>query len=242
MRRKTMATRMNERAEKNWQRVRTGLLSAAILKPAFDRLMQVRQAAPVPSSRLREQLGEGFDLSQQQFEKLSRVVTEVVGDLAEQMGQQAKVTAKVVRHVDRRVWWASGIAVGFGVAGLTAYLVTRRRLRAQNETGDLIEITEYIETDFTSAGDQLRDAANGTGPRTTTSRATDTGNATAAATTRATVAEGERVAAEAPFIGNLHTRIYHEASSDSLPAEENRVYFFSEDEARDAGYRPARGE
>ncbi|MBA3826487.1 MAG: hypothetical protein H0X24_21620, partial [Ktedonobacterales bacterium] len=205
-------------------------------------LMQARTAPAPISNRLREQLGEGFDLSQQQIEKLSRVVTEVVGDLAVQMSQQAKVTAGVVRHVDRRVWWTSGIAVGFGVAGLTAYLVTRRRLRAQNETGELIEITEYIETDFTSAGDQLRDAANGTGPRSAATQSSDNGTATAAATARSLVAQGERLAAEAPFIGNLHTLVYHEAVSDNLPSEENRVYFFSEDEAREAGYRPVGGE
>ncbi len=238
-----MATRINERAEKNWQRVRTGLMSAALLKPAFDRLMQARQAPTVTTTteRLREQLGEGFELSQQQIEKLSRVVTEVVGDLAESMGQQAKVTAGLVRHVDRRVWWASGIAVGFGVAGLTAFLVTRRRMRAQGDESELVAITEFIETTYQSTGDQLRDAANGTGPRDAATRASDNGNATAAAT-RSTVAQGERLAAEAPFIGNVHTLVYHDAASDSLPAEENRVYFFSEDEARESGYRPARGE
>lgn len=42
---------------------------------------------------------------------------------------------------------------------------------------------------------------------------------------------------DAPFIGNIHTMIYHEADADNLPAEENRIYFMSEDEARAAGYR-----
>lgn len=42
---------------------------------------------------------------------------------------------------------------------------------------------------------------------------------------------------EAPFIGNIHTMIYHEADADNLPGEENRIYFVSESEARAAGYR-----
>lgn len=42
---------------------------------------------------------------------------------------------------------------------------------------------------------------------------------------------------DAPFIGNIHTMIFHEADADNLPAEENRIYFVSEDEARAAGYR-----
>jgi hypothetical protein len=46
----------------------------------------------------------------------------------------------------------------------------------------------------------------------------------------------------APFIGNIHTMIYHEADADDLPAEENRIYFASEAEARLAGYRRDRDE
>ena len=42
---------------------------------------------------------------------------------------------------------------------------------------------------------------------------------------------------EAPFIGNIKTMVFHAADDDNLPAEENRVYFASEEEARDAGYR-----
>lgn len=44
-------------------------------------------------------------------------------------------------------------------------------------------------------------------------------------------------ASEAPFIGNIRTMVYHEADDENLPAEENRIYFASEDEAREAGYR-----
>ena len=42
---------------------------------------------------------------------------------------------------------------------------------------------------------------------------------------------------EAPFIGNIRTMVYHERDDDNLPAEENRIYFASEDEAHTAGYR-----
>lgn len=46
----------------------------------------------------------------------------------------------------------------------------------------------------------------------------------------------------AAFVGNIHTMVYHAADADDLPAEENRIYFASEDEAHDAGYRRARDE
>jgi hypothetical protein len=47
---------------------------------------------------------------------------------------------------------------------------------------------------------------------------------------------------DAPFIGNIHTRIYHEGRAPNLPDEENRIYFASAAEAEAAGYRAARGE
>jgi hypothetical protein len=44
------------------------------------------------------------------------------------------------------------------------------------------------------------------------------------------------------YIGNTKTRIFHRADSDHLPAEEHRVYFASEAEAREAAFEPAQNE
>lgn len=44
-------------------------------------------------------------------------------------------------------------------------------------------------------------------------------------------------AEDAPFIGNIRTMVYHERDDENLPAEENRIYFASEEEAHTAGYR-----
>ena len=44
------------------------------------------------------------------------------------------------------------------------------------------------------------------------------------------------------FVGNKTTRVFHPATSDSLPAERNRVYFETEEEAIAAGFRPAEDE
>lgn len=41
------------------------------------------------------------------------------------------------------------------------------------------------------------------------------------------------------YVGNLNTKIYHEATDANLPNEENRAYFGSPDEAESAGYRQA---
>ena len=58
------------------------------------------------------------------------------------------------------------------------------------------------------------------------------------ANTLAATALGEN----APFVGNARTMVYHPSDSAHLPSEDNRVYFRSEQEAEDAGYRPAVGE
>jgi hypothetical protein len=57
-----------------------------------------------------------------------------------------------------------------------------------------------------------------------------------------TASVGAADMAGAAFIGNIHTMVYHPADADDLPAEESRVYFDSEEQAHDAGYRRARDE
>jgi hypothetical protein len=44
------------------------------------------------------------------------------------------------------------------------------------------------------------------------------------------------------FIGNKTTRVYHAAASGHLPAEHNRVYFETQEEASAAGFEPAENE
>jgi methylphosphotriester-DNA--protein-cysteine methyltransferase len=44
------------------------------------------------------------------------------------------------------------------------------------------------------------------------------------------------------FIGNKTTRVFHAATSGHLPAEHNRVYFETQEEAIAAGFEPAENE
>ena len=53
---------------------------------------------------------------------------------------------------------------------------------------------------------------------------------------------GVENSAEALFVGNIHTMVYHEIDGDNLPAEENRVYFASEAEAETSGFHRDRHE
>ncbi|HLZ25518.1 MAG TPA: hypothetical protein VKQ30_25625 [Ktedonobacterales bacterium] len=78
------------------------------------------------------------------------------------------------------------------------------------------------------------------GPLMPPALTTNTTPATAQADGSAPVDDDD--ARNAMFVGNIHTMVYHAADADDLPAEENRVYFISEDEAHDAGYRRVRDE
>lgn len=89
------------------------------------------------------------------------------------------------------------------------------------------------------AGPLMPPAATETTPATASS-APQSGVATNG--TESAARAGIADANSAAFIGNIHTMVFHEADADDLPAEENRVYFASEDEARDAGFRRARDE
>ena len=44
------------------------------------------------------------------------------------------------------------------------------------------------------------------------------------------------------FIGHKTTRLYHVGTSNHLPAEHNRVYFETQEEAIAAGFKPAENE
>ncbi len=64
---------------------------------------------------------------------------------------------------------------------------------------------------------------------------------TATATATAGTPAGTSTArqANAPYVGNAHTKVYHASTDTNLPDEENRVYFDSAADAEALGYRPA---
>lgn len=51
-------------------------------------------------------------------------------------------------------------------------------------------------------------------------------------------AEKRLMRQEGRIIGNINSKVYHIDSCISLPAEKNRIYFESEEDAEEAGYRP----
>ncbi len=79
-------------------------------------------------------------------------------------------------------------------------------------------------------------------PSGTPTDATDAGADATSAPTRADATDfvdidSPAVANNPAFIGNIHTMIYHPADADTLPAEENQIFFATEEQAIASGYR-----
>lgn len=228
------------------QWVQLGVFSASVLTPLLSRWNELRSAERARA--LREQAEERLKgargllpwsrhEAQQQIEEIVRQVTEQVGD----------------RQRSRRVstLWLVGAGVGLVAAGVTTYVLVRRQLDWE-ANGPLVVLPVPSSNGHgrTSLADIIEGARRPRGAQPTTAApAADTAVAALAAQAAGGVADaadavpvGMDEAAEAKFIGNIRTMVFHEADAENLPAEENRVYFANEEEARAAGYRRDRDE
>jgi hypothetical protein len=154
--------------------------------------------------------------------------------------------------------WLAGVGLGLVAAGAGAYFIARRRLAVGAEE-PLLE----LPLDQAPRGPG---AAGGTGGATREQPARSRSGATVTMDgqdrrtapripdadhdfspadvvepgmpTPGVPAGAPTIPSGAAFVGNIHTMVYHAASDTAhLPAEENRVYFASVEEAEEAGYR-----
>jgi hypothetical protein len=151
--------------------------------------------------------------------------------------------------------WLVGVGVGLAAAGAGTYFFARRRLARRAEE-PLLELPTDGQGQVGGAeGSQparpARSRSGAVSPSDGQARQSapripgddrDFGPAEAVEPGMPTP-EAAAVSPAAPpsgaaFVGNIHTMIYHAASDSAhLPAEENRVYFASAEEAEEAGYR-----
>lgn len=214
-------TKQHTRSERVGAWVRTGLVSASLAKPVVDILRQRRAAnTPTPAVAARGRLGDVLPLTQAQIESLARDLSGRMGGARQQARTIAGRVAGYPAKVDRRVWWAAGAAVGFIAAGVTAFVLARRRL-ARTEEMEALVVVPAANGQHAPA-DRLKGIVS-----RLTRRDADTATQPGAVGVQTSVA----------VVGNLRTMVYHQPDSDHLPAEDNRVYFTSEQDAIDAGYR-----
>ena len=229
-------------------------LAAARISSARDardqaviRLAPVRAVANARMSDARDvasaRLSDARDLASAQFDSaLDRLAQAPVPERLRTMPpfSLAIKRAEVLRRQRQRqrqrttLLWLAGVGVGLVAAGGAAYFIARRRMASAIEDDEpMVELprernlAEAVVGRGTAMSDSY--AANA---------ATDGQAEVSVPLGTFTPASGTTNAAQAPYIGNIHTMVFHDADDTGhLPAEENRIYFSSEDEARQAGYR-----
>lgn len=132
--------------------------------------------------------------------------------------------------------WALGVGVGVVAAGAIAYVVLRNRMNAARDDDDML-----VEIPLTAAAAPVTP-----GPRAQAQTTPLTPDTLAIAEDMPVEepSEAEPLAfdpaegADAAYVGNILTRVYHPADSMRLPVPQHRIYFATRAEADEAGYRP----
>jgi hypothetical protein len=132
------------------------------------------------------------------------------------------------------ILWLTGVGVGLVAAGVGAYFVARRRMTTALEAEEpMVELP---------AERNLAEATVGKRSTTRSSYASTANRADVGVPVQTYAGSGATSASGgAPrYVGNITTMTYQGADDTSpLPAEESRIYFASEAEARQAGFRDA---
>jgi hypothetical protein len=224
------------------QWLRLGLASATIMAPLLSRWSDLRAAerARVLADEAEARLHDMRSHLNLASLGAKRDPLELVREARAQLGaERGKANTRL---------WLVGVGVGLVAASAGAYVLVRRRM-AQALEEPLVELpTVSVNGNRTyaqarppaTAADNPPTAATAT-PAPSMETAQANGAAAPTEQDQSSPASAEEAIA-APFIGNIRTMVYHEADDDDLPAEENRIYFVSEDEAREAGYRRHRDE
>ncbi len=241
---------------KQW--LQLGMLSASVVAPLIARWNELRGA---------ERASEILDEIEARLKTLSAFAPGTYRELRQQLAEVARQTggrivsaggARASRgRLSRGSWlWLAGAGVGLAAAGAGTYLLVRRRLRVAAEEplldlplpspngGSVNGGTRAATTAPTrplaeQPGEDVLQREGAGEPVIVEPTPWDGGGATVTPTG---APAGVVVPEEAPFIGDIKTMIYHESNAENLPAEQNRVYFASEEEARDAGYHRDRDE
>lgn len=214
---------------------------------AVVRLVPVREMANTRLGSARElataRLGDARGVASARFddalERLAQVRTPDLLQNVPPFSLARRRAEELQRQRQRRqrqttILWLAGVGVGLAAAGVTAFVVARRRIAATIEDDEpMVELP--LERN-------LAEAMVGTPPAMRNSYTATAERAEISVPMQSFAAGGAAGAAsQAEYVGNMHTMIFHEASDvNHLPNEENRIYFTSEVEARQAGYRRAR--
>lgn len=234
-----------------WRSLRAAEQAEALREQANERwneaLAWVAQSRP--QEALQETLRQAAPQAQESLRQVSAAAREALRHLPRTTTSTdvaapeivSIVPAPAARQSNRRVnatLWAVGVGVGLVAAGAVAYIVLRNRLAATSDNDALVEIplTAVTPTEEMTTAQAAAVAMASEGPAIVEEpHAEEPGVAE-------TPTFDERDTEDAPFIGNILSRVYHPAGSKRLPAPQHRIYFATQEEAEEAGYRPDNAE
>jgi hypothetical protein len=197
--------------------------SSDMLETAAARGRELSAIAAERGDLLRKQGNDAFENARARF-----LETDAYDRLKDIFPALTRLDNRKQRR-NNALWWVLGATLGVAAAGAAIYFISRNRQPAL-ETETLVELPNN-----SMSGDSFRGSvSNITKLDPSKSMSGDEGET-------ATVDVKSPVKVEAaPLAGNVETLVYYDATDlDHLPSEENRIYFASETEAREAGYRPA---
>lgn len=226
-----------------WRSLRAAEQAEALREQANERWNEAlaRIAQLRPQEALQESLRQATPQAQESLRQVSAAAREALRHLprttpSTEVATLETAPAPATRQPNRRVnatLWAVGVGVGLVAAGAVAYIVLRNRLAATSDNDALVEIplTAVTPTEE-EASAQAAAAMASEGPAIVEEPASEEPGIAETPTFDESDAEG------AAFVGNIQSRVYHPASSKRLPAPEHRIYFATQAEAEEAGYRP----
>ncbi len=169
------------------------------------------------------------DLSKR-TDKLTRDFTKRGRKMTRDLAERGEEWLKSERKQKRAIWMAAGFGVGLVVAGVITYrLVRGRAIQVLEEGEESIELPQngvWNDTPGRPAGEILHLDSSGTGVATLE-------------VIGVISAESSERPTDAAFVGVVNTNYYYPIDSDTELELANVVYFITEEEAREQGFKAA---
>jgi len=169
------------------------------------------------------------DLSKR-TDKLTRDFTKRGRKMTRDLAERGEEWLKSERKQNRAIWMAAGFGVGLVVAGVITYrLVRGRAIQVLEEGEESIELPQngvWNDTPGRPAGEILHLDSSGTGVATLE-------------VIGVISAESSERPTDAAFVGVVNTNYYYPIDSDTELELANVVYFITEEEAREQGFKAA---